>query len=100
MTDEVYAEMSKESKMHYDELYNYYCPIVDDIINKQVKDIDLIEHVLDQVIEIYTEKGFYLFMKLLFYYSTVDLEKSYSYFDIISKNRSEEYEEYVKKIKQ
>ena len=99
MSDEVFKELSKELTKQYDEAYNIWVLVVDNIINNKLRDIDLIEHTLDNIIGIYTEKGFNLFIKLLFYYSSVDLEKSYDYFDILKEQRSEEYDEYIKKLK-
>jgi hypothetical protein len=82
----------------YEEKYNIYYPLVERIINKKIKDIHEIESTLDLVLEIYTEKGFNLFLKLLFYYSEVDMEKSYAYLDLLKEYRKEEYDEYIKKL--
>lgn len=82
----------------YDEMYNICYPLVERIINEKVKDINEIEHMLDLVLGIYTEKGFNLFLKLLFYYSEVSMEKSFAYLDILKEDRKEEYDEYIKKL--
>lgn len=99
MSDEVLKKLANELLKKYDEAYNIWCLAVNNIINNKITDIELIEHTLDQIMDIYTEKGFNLFIKLLFYYSSVDLEKSYAYFDILKEQRSEEYDEYIKKLK-
>ena len=98
MIDEKLNELAKELVKSYNELYNIYVKEVDRIINNNINDTDLIEHTLDGILDIYTEKGFYLFLKLLFYYSTINLEKSYTYFDILEDERREEYDEYIKKL--
>lgn len=93
------VEPEKSLMNSYEEMYNICYPLIQKIIDDQIKDIDLIEHTLDHCLDIFTEKGFYLFLKLVFYYSTVDLEKSYAYLNILQKDRKEEYDEYVKKLK-
>ena len=82
----------------YEKAYEIYKIDVDNIINNGIVDIQYIEQTLDHCLDIYTEKGFYLFLKLLFYYSTVNLENSYAYINILKETRSEEYNEYVKKL--
>ena len=98
MVDERFKELAKELMKSYEEAYNIYSQEVERIINNKITDDVLIEHTLDAILDIYTEKGFYLFLKLLFYYSTVNLEKSYTYFDILKDERREEYDEYIKKL--
>ena len=83
----------------YEEAYNLCYPKVERIIKYQIKDIDLIEHTLDQALDIYTEKGFCLFLKLLLYYRTVNLNKAYAYLEILKEDREEEYDEFIKKMK-
>ena len=97
--DDNIIELAKGLVNCWEQMYNLYYPEVERIIKYQIKDINLIEHTLDGVLDIYTEKGFYLFLKLLFYYSTVDLEHSYAYLDILKEQRKEEYDEYIKKLK-
>lgn len=82
----------------YEEMYKLCYSEVTRIINNHITDINIIEHTLDLILDIYTDKGFYLFMKLLFYYSDIDLEKSFAYLDILKEDRKEEYDEYIKKL--
>ena len=83
----------------WEEMYNIYYPEVERIITYQIKDTNLIEHTLDHILDIYTEKGFKLYLKLVFYYSTFNIEGAYAYINILKEERQEEYEEYVKKLK-
>lgn len=90
-------EMAYALMDSYEKMYRLCYPQVQRIIEYQITDIDLIEHTLDQTLDIYTEKGFYLFLKLLLYYRTVDLENAHAYLEILKENRMEEYNEFVKK---
>lgn len=98
MSDEVFLELAKKLMECYEKAYNIYKIDVDNIINNKITDINYIEHTLDSCLDIYTEKGFNLFMKLLFYYSTINLENTYDYINILKEQRTEEYEKYVKKL--
>ena len=98
MSDEVFSKLAEELKEMYDKAYELYKVEVDTIINNKITDINYIEYTLDKCLEIYTEKGFYLFMKLLMYYSEVDLEKSFAYVDLVKEQRKEEFDEYEKKL--
>ena len=95
MNDVVFEQLAAS----YDAAYEILLPVVENIINNKITDIDLIEHTLDQILDIHTEKGFNLFLKLVFYYSSIHLEKSFAYIDMLKEYRSEEYEQYVKKLK-
>ncbi len=99
MIDDNLKELAQKLFDCYEEMYNLCYPEVERIIIYQITDVSLIEHTLDRVLDIYTEKGFNLFLKLLFYYSTIDLEKTYAYIDILKETRKDEYNEYVKKLK-
>ena len=83
----------------YEKMYWICYPMVQRIIQYKIEDTDIIEHTLDQTLDIYTEKGFNLFIKLLLYYKTVDLEKTYAYLKILKEERMDEYDEFVKKYK-
>ena len=91
--------IAKELRKLYDESYNIYKSIVDNIINNQIKDINLIENTLDNILGIYTDKGFNLFVKLCTYYETVNKENAMFYFNFLKEEREEEYKIYVKKKK-
>ena len=82
----------------YEETYNMYSSIVDNIINNNIKDEELIKDTLDHIIYIYTEKGFDLYMKLLFYFGSFNLHETYKYIDKIKKQRDSDYKAYVKKL--
>ena len=83
----------------WEQMYNLCYPEVERIIKYKIKDINLIEHTLDYCLNIYNEKGFYLFLKLLLYYRTVNLENAKEYLLILKEQRKEEYDEFVKKHK-
>lgn len=83
----------------WEQMYNLCYPEVERIIRYRIKDINLIEHTLDNCLDIYTEKGFYLFLKLLLYYRTVNLENAKEYLLILKEQREEEYDEFIKKYK-
>lgn len=89
------AELLMES---YNEAYSYYEPIVKMIIKSKCKDINYIEHTLDNVMDIYTDKGFDLFIELLTYYKTINNENANEYQEILKDMREEEYNEYVKRL--
>ncbi len=96
MNDE-FIELAKGLMECYEKMYNLCYLEVERIINKRITNNKIIEHTLDQVLDIYTEKGFYLFIKLLLYYRTVNEENAYSYLQIFKEYRTEEYDEFVKK---
>ena len=98
MMDDNLIELAKGLMKCYEEMYMLCYPLVERIIKYQIKDINLIEHTLDQALDIYTEKGFYLFLKLLLYYRTVNYQNACEYLEILKKDREEEYNEFVKKI--
>lgn len=83
----------------YEEAYKLYKVEVDRIINYGINDINYIEHTLERILDIYTDKGFYLYIKLLLYYKTINYEHAKAYLEILKEIREEEYHEFVKKIK-
>lgn len=94
--DDNILELAKGLMACYEEMYKLCYSEVERIIKYKIKDINLIEHTLDQALDIYTEKGFYLFIKLLLYYQTVNLQNAYEYLEILKEDRQEEYDEFVK----
>ena len=82
----------------YEDMYNICYPLVEEIINEKVTDTEEKKKVLNLILGIYTEKGFNLYLKLLFYYSEIAMEKSYTYLDRLKESRKEEYDDYVKKL--
>ena len=99
MIDDYFKELAKMLMDSYEEAYNICLPKVEKIIKYQINDINVIERTLDQALDIYTEKGFYLFLKLLMYYYTVNFVRAEEYLEILKEDRKEEYEEFVKKLK-
>ena len=99
MLDENLRELAEGLLNSYEEAYNIYSMEVDRIIKYKIKDINHIERTLDYILSIYTEKGFYLFLKLLLYYKTVNLEGAIDYLELLKEDREEEYEDFVKKLK-
>ncbi len=91
-------ELAKCLLNSYEEAYNIYAPEVDRIIKYKINDISYIERTLDYILGIYTDKGFYLFMKLLSYYKIVNLEGAKVYLEILKEDREEELKDYVKKL--
>ena len=81
----------------YEEAYNIYKNDVDTIINNKIDDINYIERTLDYIFSIYTEKGFYLYLKLLLYYRTVNYDNAIKYLEFLKEERAEEYNDFVKK---
>ena len=98
MIDNNMKELAKYIMECYEKAYEIHKLDVNHIIDNKITDINYIERTLDNCLVIYTEKGFYLFLKLLFYYSDIDPEKSYAYFDILKEERKEEYDDYIKKL--
>ena len=98
MDNDLY-ELAKGLVDCYEKAYEIYKIDVDNIINNKIVDINYIERTLDYCLDIYTDKGFYLFIKLLLYYKTVNIEGAYAYLEILKENREEEYQEFVKKYK-
>ena len=99
MLDDKIMELAKTLVASYEEAYQLCLPEVERIIKYQIKDIDLIEHTLDQVLNIYTNKGFYLFIRLLLYYRTINLRNAKDYLEILKEDRREEYDDFVKTLK-
>ena len=97
MLDEHLKELAEGLLNCYEELYNIYKPEVDRIVKFKVKDINQIERTLDYILCIYTEKGFYLYLKLLLYYRIINYEGAKFYLELLKEEREEEYNEFVKK---
>ena len=95
--DNIY-EVAKELMKCYEKAYEIHKLEVDYIINNQITDINYIEHTLDYCLDIYTDKGFNLFLKLLLYYKKVNLENAYIYLEILKDIRKEEYDDFKKKL--
>lgn len=99
MIDDKFMELARVLVACYEEAYQLCLPEVERIIKYQIKDIDLIERTLDQALNIYTDKGFYLFIRLLLYYRTVNLEYAKDYLEILKEDRKEEYDDFIKTLK-
>ena len=96
MEDDI-IELAKELMKCYEKMYDFcYCE-VDRIIRRKVTDAKLIENILDKILDIYTEKGFYLFIKLLLYYRTINPINANAYLQIMKEQREEEYNDLIKK---
>ena len=98
MDDEI-LELAKSLVNLYEEAYNLYEPMVQGIIDNKIRDINYIEKVIDHVMDIYTEKGFYLCIQLILYYSMVNYDNAKEYIEILKESREDEYQEFIKKIK-
>ena len=75
-------EIRKLATIIYDlwnENYNLIEPSVLGLIDSKSEDIWLIEHHLDRLLDIPTDKGYELFEKLRTYYYTIDKEASLEY---------------------
>ena len=99
MLDDNLMELVKGLMDSYEAMYKLCYHEVVRIIEYKIKDVNLIEHTLDQILDIYTEKGFYLFLKLLDYYKTVNNNHALEYLELLKEQREEEYSDYVKKLK-
>ena len=64
MVEDRFKKLAEELAKYYNEAYEIYKIEVANIINNKVTDIDYIENILDSCLDIYTEKGFYLFLLL------------------------------------
>ena len=95
MNDEI-IKLCKELMSLYEKAYYLYEPRVNLIIENKITDINYIENTLDYVMDIYTEKGFNLFLKLLLYYSTVNYNNAKDYLEIFKEQREEEYSDFIK----
>ena len=96
--DDKLKELAENLINCWEEMYNLCYSEVERIIKYQIKDINVIEHTLDMALDIYTDKGFYLFIKLLLYYKDVNYQNAKDYLEILKNDRSEEYDDFVKKI--
>ena len=92
-----FEELARNLACLYEESYKTYKQEVNYIINYHIKDINYIERTLDYIMDIYTDKGFILFLKLCTYYSTINYQGANAYLDILKEQRKEEYEDFVKK---
>ena len=99
MLDDNLMELVKGLMDSYEAMYKLCYHEVVRIIEYKIKDVNLIEHTLDKTLDIYTEKGFYLFLKLLDYYKTVNYNHALEYLEFLKEQREEEYSDYVKKLK-
>ncbi len=98
MIDEEFIKLAKGLLECYNAAYEIYEPQVRMIIQNNIKDVNYIEYTLDKVLDIYTEKGFNLFMELLLYYRTVNFEYAKEYLEILKNARTEEYDDFIKKL--
>ncbi len=96
--DDRIKKLAEELAKSYETAYNLCYPQVEYIINNNITDINIIEHTLDQVLDIYTEEGFYLFLKLLIYYRSINPENAKDYLELLIDFRPSEYIDFVKKI--
>lgn len=62
-------------------MYEMIKPEVMYIINKKVKNINIIENTLDRLLDIPTDEGYELFLKLCNYYATIDKEGAKFYLE-------------------
>ena len=96
--NEKIVELAKELVGLYEEAYLTYEPLVNGIIDNKIRDINYIENVIDHVMDIYTEKGFYLCVKLIIYYSSINYNNAQEYLKILKEQRFDEYSELIDKI--
>ena len=94
--DDNIKKLANELLLVYEEAYRLYEMEVNKIIKYNIKDNNYIERTLDYILSIYTEKGFYLYLKLLLYYKTVNYEGAIAYLELLKEDREEEYKEFVK----
>ena len=92
-------ELAKGLLNVYEEAYEIYKVEVDRIINNRIIDNNYIEHTLDYILNIYTEKGFNLFMRLLLYYRIVNYDNAKAYLELLKEERQEEYVDFIKKLR-
>lgn len=78
--------LAKELNCLYEEMYQQLNLSVDYIIKNKITSTNTIEHCLDLVLGIPTEKGEQLFYKLCKYYLTVNEQNAKEYFDIYEEN--------------
>ena len=93
-----FRELAEGLMNCWEEMYNLCYPEVERIIKCQIKDINVIEYTLDMALDIYTNKGFDLFIKLLLYYKDINYQNAKDYLEILKNDRSEEYDDFVKKL--
>lgn len=98
MNDNI-MELAKSLENSYEEMYKLCSASFERIVNYKIKDVNLIEHTLDMALDIYTEKGFYLFLRILDYYKTVNYTNASEYLEILKEEREGEYADFVKKLK-
>ena len=99
MIDKNTQKLAQELAYLYEEAYEIYKFEVEKIINLKIRDINYIERTLDYILDIYTDKGFNLFMELLLYYRTVNEKNAKEYLEILKEQRGDEYQDFVKTIK-
>ena len=91
-------KLANELARLYEEAYLIYEPLVNGIIDNKIRDINYIENIIDHVMDIYTEKGFYLCVKLIIYYSSINYNNAQEYLKILKEQRFDEYSELIDKI--
>jgi predicted transcriptional regulator len=91
-------KLANELARLYEEAYLTYEPLVNGIIDNKIRDINYIENIIDHVMDIYTEKGFYLCVKLIIYFSSINYNNAQEYLKILKEQRFDEYSELIDKI--
>ena len=75
-------KLAKKLSNMYETMYQQVESQVNDIINKNITDINTIEHCLDYILGIPTDKGWNLFQRLASYYMIINKGNALSYLEI------------------
>ncbi len=82
--------LAKEMNKQYEIMYINWKSIINSLINNKVTDSVTIEKCLDRTMDILTNKGYDLFMKLCKYYATINQKAAQEYLDIYNELYGEE----------
>ena len=89
--------LAKEMNKQYEIMYLNWKSIINSLINNKVTDSVTIEKCLDRTMDILTNKGYDLFMKLCKYYATFNQKAAQEYLDIYNELYGEEKKDVKKR---
>ena len=92
-------EMARGLMDTYENAYQSLKPVVFSIIKDRVKKIDYIEHVLDSLLDLPTEKAYKLFVVLCDYVETFNKEVAADYLNIYKELYGDDFQEQENSIK-
>ena len=88
-----FENIAKQIIELYEIKYNIIKPVAMNIISNKIVDAFIIEHILDETLDIPTNKGYELHISLCKYYSNIDKESAQFYIDEYHHLWDDDYDE-------